>query len=461
MTRIICPYCLKAQSLLSEGNCNACNQEIPGTYISEYKNVPPLWLVTMGFTRHGKTTYLAALTLVLEKMSRVWRGTFSLALNQYTIDKIREMRREVTSGQLADTTPKSLPIPMLYSTYSIPEYGSRCLVMYDVAGEMFDVISDVQENVASIKQVNSIWFFVSIKDVEKDEQGRSITELFQVYLFGVMRKLNINLEGRNLIVIYTKGDQLIREDRIEEYLTSDPLATLTSRQHRSSKIEFSLTEYIQDMQTMSDWLEEYTFDYVENGAAFISMVKANKMNLIFSVTSALGQSPDGDSKQMIEDAVRYRVLDPFLWAIISDKSVETRHFGLLVDTSSQSQEQLYNSRAVATIWETLSDHGDISIYHLGQQQPASKPGQVPPTSTLYPPQARLLGPILEKLHPNTRLIVMTTSPIIDLLDFHNTVWRDRLLLVVTDENNRQNWPHKITYRGDDDVHLIIETLLRL
>ncbi len=224
-------------------------------------------------------------------------------------------------GQLAAKTPLNLPVPMLYSVNNIPEYGSRCLVMYDVAGEMFDALSAVRKNVASIKQVNSIWFFVSIKDLEKDEQGRSITELFQIYLFGVMRKLDTNLEGRNLIVVYTKGDQLIREARIEEYLTSDPFTTLTSRQHHSKEIKFSLTEYIQDMQTMSNWLEEYTFDHVRNGAAFVNMIKANKMNLIFSVTSALGQSPDNDSNRMVEDGVRYRVLDPFLWAIVSDKSV--------------------------------------------------------------------------------------------------------------------------------------------
>src|SRR5207253_1397931 len=138
MARVTCPFCLKPHDFsVSHGCTTYPNEVIPDEYISEYDRVQPLWLLTVGFKQHGKTTYLAALKLV-----------------------------------------------------------------------------------------STTWFLISLRDLENDEKGRAITDLFNVYRSG-MRKLQADLKGRTLIVIYTKADQVAFTPEIEEYLASDPYQGLT------------------------------------------------------------------------------------------------------------------------------------------------------------------------------------------------------------------------------------------
>lgn len=459
MARVICPFCLKHHDFTAELECPEYGKAVPPTYVENYSKVPPLWLVTVGFSQHGKTTYLAALTLMLEKISLVWENVHYRPLNQDTIDRIRQMRREAMRGELPPTNPKGTPLPLLFNVYNLPESGSRCLVMYDVAGEIYNSLSEVRELVTPIKQVGTTWFLVSIEDLHNDQEGKNINDLFHAYLSG-MESLHVDLKGRNLIVIYTKADQVSFTREIKDYLRTDPFQGLTLPEANIPDFkDFSLLEYTQKMLGISDRLEDYTRRRVNGGAAFIPMVKESGMKLIFCVTSALGQSPDETSKRLREDALRYRVLDPLLWAISLEIPPEPKPIGLVVDASSQSHA-LYGS-PIFEIWENLSHHGALTTYYLGQTLEASHPGQHPPETPPRIAHQRLIGPILEKVSPDTRFVVVTTGPILDLVDFYDSPWRDRLLLVLTEEEQQHNWPHQVFYRAGDRPSVLIDNLLRL
>ncbi len=178
------------------------------------------------------------------------------------------------------------------------------------------------------------------------------------------------------------------------------------------------------------------------------------MNLVFCVTSALGQDADGG--QLQESALRFRVFDPFFWALTLDMSAISRTLCLVVDGLQQDP---YNTGRL--IWDELSNHGEVATYYLGQSRPAGSVGQQlpdePPRRTRQP----LIGPILEQLPSDTIVLVVTGSTIIDLNDFQYTVWRERLLLVATDESMLQGWSHAFTYSETMDAKMMVDNLLQM
>lgn len=107
MSQPDCPFCLRKHDYAKSRFCpnvKSCinpeqSEEIPDLYISQHSQVPPLWLLTVGFSRHGKTCYIAALTLMLENLYRVWPDATWFPLDDYTRDIIRDTRRQAIEGR--------------------------------------------------------------------------------------------------------------------------------------------------------------------------------------------------------------------------------------------------------------------------------------------------------------------------------------------------------------------------
>lgn len=460
MARVICPFCLKAHDFRTSPKCEDRNAEVPAVYINDYGRVPPLWLVTIGFSRHGKSCYLAYLTRTLEEISNVWDGVYYRPLDQYTFDAIQKIRRDADSGTQPDKTPRDIPRPLLFSVYNMPRAGSRCLVMYDVAGEIYDSLSDVKNFVVSTKHVTTTWFLVSLPDLEKDSQGKTITDLFSVYLSS-MEKMNADLRGRNLIVIYTKGDKFPpRDNKIRDYLTRDPLRGLANPEVSWERPHTLLLDtYVEEMREISDELEDYTRKRVRGGAAFINMVRANGMKLAFSVVSALGSDPD-PSNRLPFTPVPSRVIDPFLWAITLERGWKSTGLSMVLDASPGS-DSIYSANLPVELADALSNHGELTTYFLGQAKPVSTPGQEQPKELPRIARPRLIGPVLKKMEPGARCMVISKGPIIDLDDYARTSWRDRVLLVTLDETYSPDWANTIQCRPNDDPVVLVKRLMEL
>jgi hypothetical protein len=468
MALVTCPFCLKQHDFTTFTTCPELpqlNLEIPPVYIKEYRSVRPLWLVTAGFSRHGKSCYLNALIRLLEEISKVWGKVFYRPLDQFTFDNIRRIRRDAQSGVQPDKTLlNEITRPMLLSVYNLPHTGSRCLVMYDVAGEVYDSLTDTEEYAASIKEVTTTWFLVSLSDLDStdsDQQGKTITDLFTVYLSG-MERMRSDLRGRNLIVIYTKGDKFApREREIRDYLTNDPLKGLLSVEAAEDSLpKINLEDYLQGMQEISDKLREYTQKRVKGGSAFINMVEASGMKLVFSVVSALGSDPDRTSRRSDSIATPMRVIDPFLWAIVMENEDLKKSLALALDASDHS-EPVYSSELPSRVASILAGSGALTTHYLGQLKPASQPGQAPPTAPPRTARPRLLGPVLESLPSNALVLVITNGAVLDLTDFRTGPWRNRIVVATLGSELAQDWPNTITVRPEDDPRLLADAALSL
>jgi hypothetical protein len=413
--------------------------------------------MAVGFKQYGKTTYLSELTLLLERSASVIPSMWYETLDKESFNAIRNMRD--TQDRTAPETPVGSSRPLLIRVHDMGDLGSHCLILHDLAGESFEVPDKVGESAPALRQVNTVWFLVSLSNLEKDHPRRTILELLTVYLAG-MEELRIDVRGTNLIVVYTKADEvsLFPED-LRDYLIRDPLTPLAQTETWADGVpELAIGPYQKEMLRVSDRLEELTRLRVPHGALFINRVHAKGMNLVFSLVSALGQKPDPSGVLGHEKAPR-RVIDPLIWALTLERTRILRSLRLVLDVPRGSDG--LPEGLIADLWWRLTDHGEVTTHILGQSRPLSSPGQAPPASAGGRSRQRLLGPILLACAPEERLLVLTGGPILDLPDFRNSEWSDRILLVATREDLSLDWELSEICRSGEDVGFLVDRLLSL
>ena len=122
---------------------------------------------------------------------------------------------------------------------------------------------------------------------------------------------------------------------------------------------------------------------------------------------------------------------------------------------------MYDVGFLLPLWEYLTDYGEVTTYYLGQTRPASRPGQPPPASPPSVARQRLIGPILESAPLGTRFLVIGTGPVLDLADFRDSLWSDRVWLAMMGQDHQLDWPHTSVYRTGNDPTTLANELLRL
>ncbi|MDW8300070.1 MAG: hypothetical protein RML95_12125 [Anaerolineae bacterium] len=464
-----CPFCTKQHDFSRfPFSCPETGREVPMTFIREYRSTPPLWLVSVGFSGHGKTVYQSALTLMLEQISAVWEGVYNRYLDPETNRIVREWRHQALTGEQPRPNPaQQLPPPILMSVYNIPTYGSRCVVMYDISGEVFeslDLVNSDPNFIAVLRHVDTVWFLISLKDLLSfdNQQGgmHTMQDLFNAYMTG-MEQLGARMQGRNLIVVYTKADAVFFPPEVRAYLAEDELRDLTNpASELILPTAWDMNAYVARMEHISELLLQYTRKNIRGGAAFINIARSHGMNLKFCVTSALGRSPDGETHVMREAATRYRVLDPFIWALHLQREKPTGSYALVLD-AGQGADPAYQHNLPRKLFELIHEHGDVTTYFMGEAKPTSLAGQQPPERPPRTARPRLIGPIVDRLAPDTTVVILASGRTRDLADFRQSARRHKLLLVVFDEDDTTEWEHKFIYRTPEDVETLIEVILAL
>lgn len=453
MSRIICPFCLEQHSV--PGPCPATGEPVPPTFVREYDQVRPLWLASIGHTAQGSASLLAALSAQLDRLSLVFDEVYVDTLDDYTAEAIRAMRVGARSGQPdGEAPPGASGRPLLLSVYNLPGAGSRCVVLYDLRGGA--EAPGYRAAAAALRQSATVWFQVNLDDLHEGAAGKTIAELFKIYR-DEMERLEIDLRGRNLVVVYSTAHQRAPTRQIRDYLRNDPYQGLTAGSVAVARARaHTLGDYVAELDQISAFLHEHTRARIEGGAAFINMVKARQMRLRFCVVAAAQPGELDGAVAPREEQRGLRVLDPFFWAVELERQQTDRTFQLAVDASSP---EAY-ARAAA-LWETMVLSGSVTAYQLGRAQPLATPGQRIPPEPARPDAPRLIGPILEQLPAGSRLVVLADGPILDLADFADEVWRGRVVLVSPEAVAAGlEWPEATLLGPDARPETIVQTLLR-
>ncbi|MCO5187074.1 MAG: hypothetical protein M9928_11035 [Anaerolineae bacterium] len=456
---LFCPYCLTQQAF-TYPKCEKCQNDVPRDYIRNVRQYPPVWLATFGFPGHGKTNAINSMLMHIEKVDRIATSSFYDYLDPVTDRRIGEIRLAAREGKV-DVPPTeqtaTMPDPLLIELTGFPEERTNTLVIYDLAGQA--AVIPNEEYVRAIKNCKTAWFIVSLADLNRtasrnDDQPRTITGLFMKYRQAI-EELNVSLKGRTILVNYSKGDLLLEElpDKVRDYLMDDPYYNLVNSQVLPE--HFLEEEYRRKLEEISQALREFTRERVPGGGAFLTQAERKYgLNVEFCVSSATG----GLGRQT--DIIRYRVLDPLLWAIyLNDKVLDQSiNAALIIDQGA------YENDRPIRIFNQMSNFGmNVASYHVGERLPVFDSGQPPsqrPTSAYIP----LIGPILDGLDSsnqrgqNLALLLLTEETPLDLYDFFQTHWDQDLHIITTDPNIAMDWP-KRTFIGPHDTGFAIEELI--
>lgn len=512
MTKVFCPFCLTIHDFGEPPICSdrtdpdGKNPDVPRSYIQNYEINRPLWLAAIGFSQHGKTSFIGGLSSVLENSEKFWEGTTISYSDQYTfqtIQKIRKLIRERKadkptrpSWETSDNDDKlnkpdrtQVPRPLLIQMDSIPKFKSRCLVVYDTAGEYFNTLTGISDEASqigylkSLKAVRNLWFMISLDDLanSKNSERQNIRDLLNIYIVG-MQSMGWDIRGNNLIVVYTKGDKFKDNEYIpepiREYLVSDPYGQVVRQVTHAGRdnffqgvqrVNFNMDAYLDKMIEISALLCEYT-KKLPYGSAFLNLAEKHQLKVCFTITSALGTDlTDGEA---FVDITSYRVLDPLLWALkLADEQGDIQHttIKLILDTNPGSMESpsIY-SLDLERLVHSLGKIGDeVVVYYLGRTKPCAEPGQKLPSGVPGQKFPRLLKPLLMENARNSLAIVLTTGPMLDLEDFLvedsflNSTWKNRLLIVSFSEGYEPNWKSSVTFREGEQVEFIFNQFKKM
>lgn len=468
MALITCPYCLTQREFRSARCENPeCGRDLPKQYFDGASKQEPIWLVSFGPPQVGKTRFISSMSLAAENLSKVARGAFMNYLDDDTRKAIAKMRVQDREGQAnpGSTQWHDRPVPLLLMISNFPPKRSNVVVIYDLPGELVDVASSKPEYARAVQKAQTVWFMVSLDDLEQDPSGRSMVDLFIVYQ-QMMDALNVPIEGRTILVTYTKADRMLRHeddlrlpDQVFDYLADDPYDQI--KEKRGADLPaFDEDAYFADMQRIDQVLREYTADIVPGGGSFISMAEANGAQVFFTMNSALGGDPNPQG-QAGHEIRRIRVLDALIWAMkLSGTRASALEATLILPATENNQ--VYGSNLPLQFFEALKRNGaSVTSYYMGEMEPAFNAGAAPVNPH---PASRvpLIGPILDKLSTQRPTIVLLDDAVpYDLNDFVDTSWNDYLLVVTQRRHDLGTWmQNKVQYKPDSDLDQLVRDFFK-
>lgn len=328
-----CPYCLsQSQPSLEKREfrtvyvCSnrSCGAEIHRDYVEQI-NIQRGFIGLVGFSGHGKTSYLTILFYLLRQFTRsnTWNDFYFQTLDENTHDIIYNVVNILEKkSELPESTPQNFPLPSLIYFKNIYLFGDYFISFYDTAGAVYEDINRITNMGRFVAGSDVVFFIISINDCGTDFINE-MERLLDIYVNAVYNHLRINLkESQHLIIVLTKGDmiqklprniiQFLQEGSINWYKIND-------------KTESNLQSLKDQSDQIKDWLEKM------GGRGFIKRANDKFKSVEFTLVSSTGAAPTGiklSARLRPEDPKR--VLDPFLWALekISKKSLIRRRWKL-------------------------------------------------------------------------------------------------------------------------------------
>lgn len=296
-----CPYCLREHPLEAR-ECETLGVAIPRSYATELRRgAKTTNMLTIGYSGHGKTCYLASLIYSLyhgEPIKR-WDGFSYLGLNDATLDMVQEQYvSKLALGKLPDATREFAPYTLILQLNDIPlatrvgpmtlKYAPRELIlnMYDAMGEVFEQQQTISDNIQILAEIENLVLLFDLARVRRDAltSGKGPEQQLHNLLSRVLSAISeLDQVGRKgIVVCFTKSDEFWNKP---DY---GPLAVKPTMPLAGAPM---MGEYIRELDRRSkeigDWVRaEYPSVY-NALVRYFSPVR-------FTCVSALGTAPGDD-----------------------------------------------------------------------------------------------------------------------------------------------------------------------
>ena len=307
---IICPYCLNRVNPKRERDgfyCPVCSTRIFSDFVLQ--PLPKHYIGMVGFSGHGKTTYITSLLFLLKDVfmgKGLWKGFSFLALDMETLNLIYNRVKALTKeARLPEATPVNFPTPFVIKFFNLPLLADRFITFYDVGGEVFEHPDRISRQGVLVAKAEKVIFIISLKDCGEDWEERSdrATNLLNTFILGRDQVFPGGKEYQDLVVTFTKADLLVK-DMPKTLVDSLLSGTYDRYVNITRNFPWELAKLSQDIE---EWLAT-----LPGMSGFIALAKRNFRDVKFSLISAIGSAPIGDRlAASLRPEDPKRVLDPF------------------------------------------------------------------------------------------------------------------------------------------------------
>lgn len=314
--RVICPYDLTDIRYKNRPDrCPECDSELERLYVERFVNIPPFFVQMIGWSGVGKTVYLQALTLMLQRMNSVWHYFASTPLTEPTRQFKEEVLAFINTNKMPQTTQLGIQDAFIVHLQDMERWGNRTLVLRDVAGEYFqDTLKFPIEYTPYLLNVPVTFMMVSLPDL-KDAKTKGMDDLMTSFILTMTNAdVDFNKEFRRVIVVLSKADLLTQSELPQElqvYLEDDPLKILSNSEAQMTAWSArQMEDYIQSLRVNSQIIQRWLSDTNAEARNLIGQARVNNIHLEFAIVSSTGT--DDTHGQQLRPV---RVVDPFFWAL--------------------------------------------------------------------------------------------------------------------------------------------------
>ncbi len=278
-----------------------------------------------GLSGHGKTTYLAALNMMLQRVNRAWNGFTTVPATEPSQRLAREARVYFETGQLPPASPPCVKDTYLILLNRVPKWVKAAVMVRDCSGDAFRGIGVDLTEASFLLQGTITFMFVSLEDL-RSSAGYSMDILMTTYLNAFAAQgVQLDQEYRKIVVVLTKADLFWDKlpDELLNYIKEDPIWATCRREDQPPRW-YSLAEtesYLETMARISRSLEDWVCQSAAGARMFVSLAHDNHIEVQFSLVSATGAAPRRQDNALDTSWEPTRVLDPLLWAF----ELDSRH----------------------------------------------------------------------------------------------------------------------------------------
>jgi hypothetical protein len=321
---LICPLSLRETEVTgAPARCSCCNEILPPLYVSEGQGLLPLPIQLFGLSGHGKTTYLAALTMALQRVNSVWNGFTATPATEQSRKLVRDSNVYFASGQLPPATSPGSKGCYLMLLNRIPKWIKAALMIRDCSGQAFqDVDIDLQE-ASYLLRAPLTFLFISLKDL----QGGDTVDVLLNYYLNALAAHGVRPEPelKRIVVVLTKADLL--QEELPDDLLND---VQEDRIWQASRVEaapqwFAVADmdaHLGALGEISQRIEAWICRRAA-GRTLVTLARDRNIEIRFTLISSTGSAPRAQDNVLATGWEPSRVLDPLIWALeLNEKRVK-------------------------------------------------------------------------------------------------------------------------------------------
>jgi hypothetical protein len=319
---IICPVCLESTEVNGASPaCDGCGSSLPPLYVKEGRGMPALPIQFFGLSGHGKSTYLAALTMELQRINGAWSGFTVMPATESAQRLVRQARIFFDTGKLPSPSPSGAKDSCLLLLNRIPKWAKAALTIRDCSGDAFREIDIDLTEATFLPKAPLTFMFFSLEDLESSG-GYTMDGLMVNYLNTLAKQgARLDLEYRKIVVVLTKTDLFWDRlpDDLLRYIKKEPAWSRCRDEGKAASwcSQADMESYLKEMEEISQSLEGWVCRLAA-GRMFVTLARDQNIEIQLSLVSSTGAAPRTEDNLLPTGWEPSRVLDPLLWALELD-----------------------------------------------------------------------------------------------------------------------------------------------